>query len=89
MMTYEQWTAVTVTWPFILTVFIAWAVPIFLYVLVGILARARSSDGRTLSKPMIASPNFYYGLLIFGPISLGMLALVVFPVWLKVVKWFS
>lgn len=62
-------------------------VPIIFYVIVGSVARARTGDGRKLSSPMIASPNFWYSFLIMLFVTGTLLVITYwFPLWLKIMS---
>lgn len=78
----DQVLPVTTSLPYILGVAFAWFFPLFLWFIVGCFARARTADGRVLSKPMIASTNFWYAVIIWGLVGGALDLLLIFPIWL-------
>lgn len=82
--TFETVTAINTSPVGIASLFIIWAVPLFIYFLVGALAHGKSSSGKTTSKPMIFYPNFWYAVLIWGLGQAILILLWVFPIWLKI-----
>lgn len=79
---YENASLVTQS-PLIVTwVILAWAVPLLIYLLAGMMVKGRSPGGRVSSQSMIMSPNFWIGFVIFGLIQAIFLILLIFPIWL-------
>ncbi len=84
-LTYENVTAISQSPYGIVVGLLLVFVPIILYLIIGSIAKARTGDGRKLSSPMIASGNFWIGILImfFGTGSILILTYW-FPIWLKI-----
>ncbi len=83
-LTYNKAIEVTQTLPFIVAVFLVYLTPLFVYLLWGALAHAKTSDGRTLSSRVIQNENFWIGLIIFGILGLALFILLVFPIFLLI-----
>lgn len=65
---------------------ILWFLPIFIYLLIGATVHGKSASGQATSKVMMAYPNYWYAILVWGLIQLGLFLLLVFPIWLKIIK---
>lgn len=85
--TFEAVSAIN-TDPYMLVAYgIVWFLPLFIYFLIGCVAHGKSADGRKASKPMIFYPNYWYAMLVWGLIQLGLiLILIIFPIWLKILE---
>lgn len=84
MLTYEQITAVTQTTPFLLILAFIVLFPIILYLIIASNVKARTKDGRKLSKSMLSNLNAFIPIFIWLFIQGGLfLLLVIFPVWAK------
>lgn len=82
--TFESWTAITQSTPFIMAMLVVWLLPIIVYIIIASATHAKTSSGRKLDKLMIQSPNAWIPILIwffFQPILI--LLLIMFPYWLK------
>ena len=80
--TFDQAYAVTSSIPFIVAFATVWFLPLFIYILWGACASARTSDGRKLHSKVISNANFWIGFVIFGLIQFAMFILIIFPIWL-------
>ena len=86
-LTYESVTQITNQPEFILSIVAVWLLPLIIYFIVGAFARARSGDGRVLSKRMIEYPNFWYSFFIWFFLQAGLiLTLIIFPLWIKLIN---
>jgi hypothetical protein len=73
--------------PIILTIIcIIYLAPLFIYFIIGITARGRSSSGQVTSKPMICFVNYFYAIITWGIVQGGLFLLLVFPIFLE---WFK
>jgi len=79
---FEEWTAVSLTPPFIITMIAIWLFPLIVYLIVGACV---SYKGTYVKKKMIEYPNFWYAFSIWLFIQGGLILLALFPLWLK---WF-
>lgn len=82
-LTYDSWTAVSNQPEFLVSILIAWFIPILIYIIAGACIRGKTASGKKLEKAMIQSPNFWVGFVIFFFIQASLMLLVVFPIWLK------
>ncbi|MCK9370181.1 hypothetical protein M0R04_09775 [Candidatus Dojkabacteria bacterium] len=80
--TFDTASAITTSLPMIVAFAVVWGLPLFLYLLWGATASARTSDGRVLKSKVISNANFWIGFIIFGLVQFGLFLLLVFPVWL-------
>lgn len=81
---FNTWTNVTLSPSFLIALGTSWLSSIIIYLIIGCIARGRSSSGNVYSKPMIAFPNFWFGFIVFSLILPALLlGLVIFPLWLK------
>ena len=64
-LTFDEWTAITTTPTFIITVLLIWAIPLIVFLLVASVRKGRSSNGKVLSKPMIFSANIWIPFMIW------------------------
>ena len=80
-LTFDNAYAVTSNPMFIIALGLAWFIPLLIYLLWGACASARTSDGRKLSSKVISNANFWIGFIIFGLIQLGLMLMIVFPIW--------
>lgn len=82
MICYDQASVVLQSPQIIIWIAVTWFAPLFLYFITGIIARARSANGKATSKPMIAHANFWYAVIIWGLIQIAFFILLIFPVWM-------
>lgn len=83
-LTYEGVTEITTNPVFLAMIIAIWFIPLIIYIIVGSVAKARSPSGQALSKPMICYPNFFYAFFIWFLLQSALiLALLIFPFWLK------
>ena len=81
---YENVTEITTNPVFLGMIIAVWLIPLLIYVIIGSVAKAKSPSGQTLSKPMIAYPNFWYAFFIWFLLQSALiLILLIFPIWLK------
>lgn len=84
--TYESWTAITQSIPFILAILVVWLFPIILYLIIAVTTHAKTSSGKKLNSLMIESSNALIPFLIWGLIqTIFILTLIIFPFWLKLI----
>lgn len=80
--TYESVHSMMIN-PIVLVVLcLIYFVPIFIYIVIGLTARGRSSSGEVTSKCMFHYPNSFYALITWIFIQGGLFTLLVYPVWL-------
>jgi hypothetical protein len=79
---FDNVVKITSSTPMIIAYALVWFIPLFIYFLWGALASAKTADGRKLKSLVIQNANFWIGFLIFGIIELGLIILIIFPVWL-------
>lgn len=82
-LTYENFTAITLHPVFIIMALVVWFVPLILYVIVGSVVKAKSPSGQVLSKTMICYPNFWYAFFIYFLLQPALFLMLIFPFWLK------
>ena len=81
--TYEQASTVLQNFPLVGWIAITWLLPLIIYIIVGCIARGRSSTGQVTSRAMITYPNYWYAILIWGLLQLALFILLLFPIWLR------
>lgn len=82
--TYESWTVITQSIPFILATLVVWLLPIILYIIIASATHARTADGRKLKSLMIQSANAWIAPIIwFFLQAILILLFIIFPFWLK------
>lgn len=84
--TFDNVSSVMQTPEMIALLIIIWFVPLLIYIIIGVTARGRSANGAVTSKVMLAYPNSWYAVLVWGLIQLGLFLMLVFPIWLKILK---
>lgn len=80
--TFDQAYQVTSSVPFIIACALVWAIPLFIYIIWGACASAKTSDGRKLSSKVISNANFWIGFIIFALFQSALFILLIFPIWL-------
>jgi len=81
---FDSWIAITTSITFIIGAIAVILIPFILYLMIGALTHARTSDGRKLQTAMIQNPNFWYAPLIwtlFG--SVLFVIFIWYPFWIK------
>ena len=83
--TYEQFTSITHSTPFLAVITIIWALPLIIYLLIGAFRGAKTSSGQRLKKTMIQTSGFWIGFMLwFFLQSFLIIAFLIFPFWLKI-----
>ena len=81
-LTYESWTAVTQSLPFLIAIGVVLFLPLLIWLIIASTTRARTSDGRKTDKVILNNPNAFLPFIIFGFITaIFMLLLLIFPVF--------
>lgn len=81
--TFDNVSSIMQTPELIVMIMLIWAIPLFLYLIIACTIKGRSSSGHATSKVMIAYPNAWYPMLIWGLIQLGLFLVLIFPIPLK------
>lgn len=85
--TYESWTAITLSIPFIISMLVVWLIPLILYIIIASATHAKTADGRKLKSLMIQSANAWIPVIIwFFLQAILILVFIMFPFWLKLVQ---
>lgn len=71
----------------IIALIIIWLFPLAIYVTFGFVMRARTGDGRIIPRTkMIQTKNFWIGFFIWFVFQGGLIiALLIFPSWMKLI----
>ena len=82
--TFESWTRLTTSVPFIIVMLATWLIPIVLLLIIASLTHARTSNGTVLKSRMISRSEIWVALGIWIFIQgLFIVTFIIFPVFLK------
>lgn len=84
--TFDSWTAITTSVPFIITIIAIVFIPFILYILIGSMTHARTTSGKKLDSVMIQNPNFWIPVIIWTIFQSALHVLIIYPFWLKFVS---
>jgi len=81
---FESWTEITTSIPFIIAMLVAWLIPIVLYLIIVASVHARTTNGTILKTRLISRSETLIplGIWIFVQGAL-ILTFIVIPLWLK------
>ena len=81
---FDSWTEITTSIPFIIAMLVAWLIPIVLYLIIVASVHARTTNGTVLKTRLISRSETLIplGIWIFVQGAL-ILTFIVIPLWLK------
>ena len=83
---FNSWTQITTSTPFIIAILSAWLIPIVFYLIIASTRKARTASGRKLEISMLSTSNALIPLIIWIFLQgLLILVFVVIPLWLKII----
>jgi len=82
--TFDKWIEISTSLPFIIGVVAIVLVPFLLYIIIGVLTKARTSEGMKLESSMIQNPNFWIAPIIWTLFQSAIITIwLLYPFWLK------